>query len=674
MTTSDLAPVAIDFETYYDKEVSITTLGGYGYLRHPKCEIYLVSIYDGENFYVGRPEDFDWTSISGRQFISHNRSFDKLVFERCQELGTIDTDVDYSWWHCTADLASYLRCMRNLKDASKHLLDKDVSKDVRRLMKGLYPADMKKLVMAANGKLYPTDAFLPGAIQPHDVFYHQVCDYAGHDAKLCWELWMTHGHRMPETERRLSMLTTRWGHRGLPMDRGTLERDLEVLTAAKATLKAQMPWARDLPTEEGIMSIPAMGACIRAAGVEPPKTTSEDSPVCRKWELDHPEIPYIRWMREYRKTNITVRRVEHILSRLMPNGRFPFSMLYGGAHTLRWAGGSSARRGGSGDAGFNVQNMPKEPLYFIEDDAGTHFVAKEDYDKALNCGEPGLHSVDLRARVVAPPGKKFAIGDAAQIEARITKWLARDKKTLAQIAAGMSIYEAHARKGMGWNAGILKKEDPDKYFMAKQRVLALGFGCGHVKFRNRCLELNFPISPEEAKRQVVDYRRKERDVANLWSMLDNMLKASIKDGLFEMELPSGRTLTYFDLQWKKRDRTPKAERTEATAAKGRLEVFARTEMGGRGKWFYGGLLLENCVQAIARDLLALLLLALEDAGYETLFTVHDEFTAEVDEDVRLTDVEAVCNTVQPEWTRNGLGEELVLPVEYEVHLSDHYDK
>jgi hypothetical protein len=86
---TDDAPVAIDFEGFYDKKrkITIKDLGAYHYLRHPEQDIYLVSIYDGEQLYIGRPEDFDWTSISGRHLLSHNRSFDKQVYLYLVETG-----------------------------------------------------------------------------------------------------------------------------------------------------------------------------------------------------------------------------------------------------------------------------------------------------------------------------------------------------------------------------------------------------------------------------------------------------------------------------------------------------------------------------------------------------------------------------------------------------------
>lgn len=91
--------VAVDFETYYISEkkakkagVSACTVelgGNWGYCRHPDWEAYMVSIYSPDVQFVGRPEDAPWEKIKGRVWLSHNRNFDKHVFERLVELGRI---------------------------------------------------------------------------------------------------------------------------------------------------------------------------------------------------------------------------------------------------------------------------------------------------------------------------------------------------------------------------------------------------------------------------------------------------------------------------------------------------------------------------------------------------------------------------------------------------------
>ena len=60
---------AIDFETYYDKEVSITKLGWKGYFNHPQFDPYMVTVYaeddEGKYEFVGNPKNLDWSFRAG---------------------------------------------------------------------------------------------------------------------------------------------------------------------------------------------------------------------------------------------------------------------------------------------------------------------------------------------------------------------------------------------------------------------------------------------------------------------------------------------------------------------------------------------------------------------------------------------------------------------------------
>ena len=74
--------IAIDFESYYDNELSITTLGQWHYLRDPRGEIYMVSMVgDGIEPYCGPVDKAPWDKIDGCRWIAHNYSFDGACVE-----------------------------------------------------------------------------------------------------------------------------------------------------------------------------------------------------------------------------------------------------------------------------------------------------------------------------------------------------------------------------------------------------------------------------------------------------------------------------------------------------------------------------------------------------------------------------------------------------------------
>jgi hypothetical protein len=127
--------VAIDFESYYDKDISVTTMGAWKYAR--ETDIYMVAMYfdDGDCF-VGQPADAPWSDCHLRDWIMHNAAFDLTLFEALVEAGKVP-GVEPRYVFDTADLAAYLGYPRSLKEAAKHLLGIEMSKSTRDNMKGM---------------------------------------------------------------------------------------------------------------------------------------------------------------------------------------------------------------------------------------------------------------------------------------------------------------------------------------------------------------------------------------------------------------------------------------------------------------------------------------------------------------------------------------------------------
>jgi hypothetical protein len=127
--------VAIDFESYYDKDISVTTMGAWKYAR--ETDIYMVAMYfDDGTCYVGQPADAPWSECHLRDWIMHNAAFDLTLFGALVETGKVP-DVEPRYVFDTADLASFLSYPRSLKEAAKHLLGIEMSKSTRDNMKGM---------------------------------------------------------------------------------------------------------------------------------------------------------------------------------------------------------------------------------------------------------------------------------------------------------------------------------------------------------------------------------------------------------------------------------------------------------------------------------------------------------------------------------------------------------
>lgn len=474
---------AIDFETYYDKEASVTTLGIYHYLRHPDCSIYLVAVYSKEAqfSYVGEPEEMNWSILHGQRVVAHNARFDRACFLRLQELGRIPADIQPEWC-CTADLASSLSSGRSLKDACHTLLDKIISKDTRKDMKGLTWGAILMKGMA-----------------------HQVAEYCLRDAWLCYQIWTKHAGLWSEQERRLSAHTRDMCDFGICIDSSLLDAGRTRLQEVMDSALEQIPWARN---GNPVLSHKLLREECVKAHIPAPKSLAEDSEECAVWEEQYGgRFPWVAAMRDYRKANTLFKKLQTIKLRLREDDSFSYGLKYFGAHTGRW----------SGDGGVNIQNLPRGEMF----------------------------GVDLRRMIIPRPGHVFIISDLGQIEQRILSWLAGDNAMMEQLETGISVYEAHARATMGWRGGELKHENPDLYRLAKARVLGLGYGAGASVFPALAKAMaGLVVTPENAQKIVREFRASNPLITSLWTRLERGF-ASVKTGdIFTLKLPSGRCLYY----------------------------------------------------------------------------------------------------------------------------------
>ncbi|MFA7256433.1 MAG: DNA polymerase [Kiritimatiellales bacterium] len=582
---------AIDFETYYDSDYSLKKMDAWSYVHHPKFDAYLMSVYGDDFQWVGHPKDFQcWEFFNGALLLAHNAAFDSLVFKRLQEQKIIPP-VQPAAWRCSASLAVYLSAPRNLKGACKQLLGIEVDKTTR-----------SKACGQTTGELFENQA---------------MTDYALEDARLCYVLWEKFNHQWPDDEKELATLTFEWGQAGIGVDFQTLEKCIQTLEKQRFDAVQHLPWVDDF-NEDTPLSHRQLALACREAGIPCPASLAMDSPLCEEWENKYgDEYPWVNAMRVFRRTNMLLSRFYAVRSRVRKSdNRFPYGMKYFGAVPGRW----------SGDAGFNVQNMPRGELF----------------------------GVNLRSCFQPSDGCVFVIADLSQIEPRILAWLIDDHEFLSLVRDGVDIYEAHARATMGYNdPAPLEETNSTLRGLAKARVLGLGYGCGPKKFVSVAKNLGgIEISFAEAKQTVADFRSKNPKISRLWNQLDRDFKRSA-GGDYSIELPSGRTLNYFDVK--------KTSRGYYTA---------KTVRGGRERSLYGGLLCENLVQATARDLFAehLLQIHRSDIG-RIVFHVHDEVIVEVPKEQAEEAEKQILEIMRttPDWLSG-------CPVNAKAGIFTHYTK
>lgn len=319
---------AVDFETYYDKECSITVQGPKGYFSHPKFDAYMVSVVADNGYeFCGDPKEFDWSLLEGQNVLSHNASFDESLYLFGVESGWYPS-VNYTNWFCTADMAAYLGRPRALKNLVKDLFGTEISKETRDNMKGLDWANMDP------------------------AFKAEVTEYALEDSRWCLKFWQELGDSWPEYERFYSAHTRKICRRGIPVDETLISTNAEKLRISLWEAEQAIPW-RD--TGALLSRTEANKAC-RAANVIPPKSWAMGDEECEAWLDKYAEsFPWVYAVRNYRRINALLKKIESF-ERGTVNGRYYGGLMYCGAHTKRFSGS-----GGN----LNLQNLPRGEMFGV---------------------------------------------------------------------------------------------------------------------------------------------------------------------------------------------------------------------------------------------------------------------------------------------------------------------
>lgn len=490
MTNTPTRTIALDFETFYDSECSITTLGNRGYFGHPRFDAYLLTASSDDGVrWVGHPKDFDWNLIDGAQVLSHNASFDEGLYLFGVEKEWYP-DVKFLNWDCTMDLCAYSGVRRSLKNGVKDLFGVELSKETRDNMKNLDWNEMTP------------------------EFKKEVEEYAIADAEWCLKIWQKLGPSWPEFERRISRHTRAMCRRGIRVDEEYMRSSIEDLSTMKFELESDIPWTEHAK----LKSRKAFDEECRKNGLTPPKSLAKDSPEAEAWFDKHEaEHDWIAAYRNVGRVGTFLLKLKN-LERQTVDGIYYPSINYFGAHTGRFSSGGGAESDKA--SGINLQNLPRKAMF----------------------------GVDFRRMFIPRPGKKFVVVDQAQIEVRTTLWLAGDQPALDEIRKTDDLYHALAVMFGLWTheQGPLKLGNPALRQGTKTIGLGVQFGASAGKVASVG---KIPLA--EASRWVGLFCTKFKSVTKLWDRLTAAMRKSrsCPDRVCEFKLPSGNALRYRNVRY-----------------------------------------------------------------------------------------------------------------------------
>ena len=338
----------------------------------------------------------------------------------------------------------------------------------------------------------------------------------------------------------------------------------------------------------------------------------------------------------------SVKKYEAIERSVCSDGRVHgLLQFYGANRTGRWAGRL-----------VQVQNLPQNHIPDLE--LARTLVKEQRFEDLdlLYDSTPEVLSELIRTAFVPKPGCRFIVADFSAIEARVLAWFAGEQWRLDTFAEGGDIYCASASKMFGVP---VVKHGVNGHLRQKGKIaeLALGYG-GAVGALTSMGALDMGLQEEELQPLVSQWRNSNPHITKFWWEVDAAAIKAVKErtevmlgnlcftyrsGILFVTLPSGRKLSYI--------------KPRMTQNRFGRESLSYEGVGESKKWMrietYGPKLVENIVQATARDLLAQAMLRLRKKGFDIVMHIHDEAVLEVPEGV--SGVEEICRIMseQPDW-------------------------
>lgn len=608
--------LTIDFETYYDKDFSLSKLTTEEYVRDDRFEVIGISVKVGDEpaqwFSGTKSETKDWLDQFEMEkyfVVAHNMMFDGAILA----------------WYFGIHPFALMDTLAMLRAVDGTEVGNSLAKAAERYGVGKKGTE----VVAAMGKRRRD--FSPADLQ-------QYGEYCKNDVDITYKLFEILRYSFKNKELRLIDLTLRMFTKPtLQLNLPLLEQHLIDVVDKKEALIAAANADKD-----SLMSNIKFADMLIDLGVEPPMKTSPTTGKMTyalaksddgfKALADHPDLQVQALVaaRLGSKSTLEETRTQRFID-IAKRGSLPVPLRYYAAHTGRWGG----------DDKLNLQNLPR--------------------------GKKGAPPPKLKCAIVPPEGYVLIDSDSSQIEARVLAWLAGQTDLVDAFAGGRDVYRIMAAKI--YRRQYVENVTEEERFVGKTTILGCGYGMGHVKFRMQLRAFGVNLSEEWCKKVLRTYRGQFSHIPALWEeahvCLDALSDEKLKTSVFGkqpqavnvlpgigFDMPSGLPLKYMDL------------RPHDIDERGRKQYIYSTRRGVVR--IYGGKVVENICQALARCVIGEQMLKVAER-YQVVLTVHDAVACIAREEEKEEAARYVqeCMRWRPKWAQT-------LPLDCEVKYGDSY--
>ena len=657
-----MSKLFIDIETYSPEPIADT--GNYKYAMHPDFEILLVAwAFDEEPVTV---EDL----ASGERLpsrllnalvdqdvtkVAHNAVFERVCFtmwlRREGLIGKGDW-LDPGEWECTMVRCAMAGLPLSLAEAGKALgLEQQKMAEGKALIKK-FCTPQKVDGVFASARVRPEDAPEDWAVFKTYCVRDVEVEMAIYE-RLSWV-------EVTDAERWLYEADQHINDRGVLIDLEMVRQAAKMDAMVKASLmkEAQVLTGLSNPNSVGQLRIwleEQLGeevATLRKTDVMDIAATTQDPTVRRVMEI----------RQQAGKTSNA--KYPAMLDAAGPDGRARGLLQFYGTRTGRWAGRL-----------VQLQNLPQNHLP-LDELTFARSLVREGYFATLKLCFGNVSdtlSQLIRTALVAPEGKTFVVCDFSAIEARVLAWLAGEEWVLDTFRQGGDIYCATASQMFhvpvekhGVNAELRQK--------GKIAVLALGYG-GGVGALDAMGGKRLGMSEDEEKETVDKWRAANQRIVRFWKDVEQAAMGAVcypetiqvvryltfrmHEGWLLCRLPSGREIAY-----------PEAK-LDAGKFGNCIKYKGVDQTTNKWTWLetFGGKLVENITQAVARDCLGNVLERLDTYGHHVVFHVHDEVIVEERKEHAEKELETVLLFFSdpPAWAED-------LPLRGAGYLTDFYLK